>query len=146
MLENLISLVKDNAKQAIIDNPIIPNEQNDAVCETAATSIFDSLKNLIGNGGLESVTKLLDNNGEPQGSTVSKISDNVAVELVNKFGLENSAANGIVQSLIPTVMGKLNTKTNDPNDSSFDLKSIVGALTGDDAGGIMSKLKGFVGL
>lgn len=146
MLENLISLVKENAKQAIIENPAIPNEQNDAACETAATSIFDSLKNMIGNGGIESVTQLFSNNGENQGTVVKEISGNVAGELMNKFGLENSAANGIVQSLVPTVMGQLTSKTNDPDDNSFDLKSIVGSLTGGDSGGILGKLKGLVGL
>ena len=146
MLENLINLVKDNAKQAIIDNPAIPNEQNDAACETTATSIFDSLKNMVGNGGIESVTQLFSNNGENQSAAVTEISGNVAGELMNKFGLENTAANGIVQSLIPTVMGQLTSKTNDPNDNSFDLKSIVGSLTGGDAGGILGKLKGLVGL
>lgn len=146
MLENLINLVKENAKQAIIDNPAIPNEQNEAACETAATSIFDSLKNMVGNGGLESVTQLFSNNGENHSSAVNEISGNVAGELMNKFGLENSAANGIVQSLIPTVMGQLTSKTNDPNDNSFDLKSIVGSLTGGEEGGILGKLKGLVGL
>ena len=146
MLENLISLVKENAKEAIINNPAIPNEQNDAACETAATSIFDSLKNMVSNGGLESVTQLLGNNGAAQGSTVNEISGNVAGELMKKFGLENSAANGIVQSLIPTVIGQLTSKTNDPNDSSFDLQGILGALTGGDAGGIFGKLKGLIGL
>jgi hypothetical protein len=146
MLENLISLVKENAKEAIINNPAIPNEQNDAACETAATSIFDSLKNMVSNGGLESVTQLLGNNGAAQGSTVNEISSNVAGELMKKFGLENSAANGIVKSLIPTVMGQLTSKTNDPNDSSFDLQGILGALTGGDAGGIFGKLKGLIGL
>ena len=146
MLENLINLVKENAKQAIIDNPAIPNEQNDAACETAATSIFGSLKNMVSNGGLESVTQLFSNNGENQSSAVNEISGNVAGELMNKFGLENSAANGIVQSLIPTVMGQLTSKTNDPNDNSFDLKSIIGSLTGGEDGGILGKLKGLVGL
>jgi len=146
MLENLISLVKENAKEAIIDNPAIPNEQNDAACETAASSIFDSLKNIAGNGGIESITQILNNNGSAQSTAVTEISGNVAGELMKKFGLESSAANGIVQSLIPTVINQLSSKTNDPNDSSFDLKGIVGALTGGDTGGIFGKLKGLIGL
>lgn len=146
MLENLISLVKENAKESIIDNPLIPNEQNNAACETAASSIFDSLKNIAGNGGIESITQILSNDGSAQSTAVTEISGNVASELMKKFGLENSAANGIVQSLIPTVISQLSTKTNDPNDSSFDLKGIVGALTGGDTGGIFGKLKGLIGL
>ncbi|MFT3754191.1 MAG: DUF937 domain-containing protein [Paludibacter sp.] len=146
MLENLINLVKENAKQAIIDNPAIPNEQNDAACETTATSIFDSLKNMLGSGGLDRITQLFSRNDEDKSSAVNEISGNVAGELMNKFGMENSAANDVVQSLVPTVVGQLTSKTNDPNDSSFDLESIVGSLTGGDTGGILGKLKGLVGL
>lgn len=145
MLENLINLVKENATQAIVNNPAIPNEQNDAACETAATSIFDSLKTMVSSGGLSSITDLINNNGA-QGSTVTEISSNVAGDLMKKFGLENSAANGIVQSLIPTVIGQLATKTNDPNDSSFDLQGIIGALSGGESGGLLGKVKGMFGL
>jgi len=104
------------------------------------------LKNIIGNGGLENITQLFTNNGENQGAAINEIAENVAGELMSKFGLENSAANGIVQSLIPTVMGQLTSKTNDPDDNSFDLKSIVGLLTGGEEGGILGKLKGLVEL
>lgn len=147
MLENLIQLVKENATEAIVNNPAIPNEQNDAACETAATSIFDSLKNVVGNGGLSSITDLLSNNGGQNSATISTISSNVANELMTKFGLENSAANNIVQSLVPNVVSQLTSKTNDPNDSSFDLQGIIGSLTGGEgAGGIFGKLKGLIGL
>ncbi|MDR3651618.1 MAG: DUF937 domain-containing protein [Paludibacter sp.] len=146
MLENLIQLVKENATEAIVNNPAIPNEQNDAACETAATSIFDSLKNEVSNGGLSSITDLLSNNGG-QNSTISTISNNVASELMSKFGLESSAANNIVQSLVPNVVSQLTTKTNDPNDSSFNLQGIISSLTGGDAvGGVLGKLKGLIGL
>ena len=145
MLENLINLVKENATQAIVNNPAIPNEQNDAACETAATSIFDSLKNMVSNGGLSSITDLI-NNGGAQGSSVTEISSNVAGDLMKKYGLEDSAANGIVQSLIPTVIGQLASKTNDPNDNSFDLQGIIGSLTAGETGGLLGKVKGMFGM
>jgi len=47
MLENLIDLVKQNAGSAIINNPAIPNEQNDAAINAAGSSIMDGLKNMI---------------------------------------------------------------------------------------------------
>ena len=59
-----------------------------------------------------------------------EISENVAKSLAGKFGISHEQASGIVQSLIPKVMGALVTKTNDPNDKSFDLKDIIGSLSG----------------
>ncbi len=38
-------------------------------------------------------------------------------------------------SLIPSVLGSLVKKTNDPGDSSFSLESIIGSLTGGSASG-----------
>jgi len=73
---------------------------------------------------------------------VKNISDGVAKTLVSKFGISNEQANGIVQSLIPKVMGSLVSKTNDPNDKSFDLNGVIGSLTGGGASGdLMGKLK-----
>lgn len=80
---------------------------------------------------------------------------------MHKFGLDHGAASGIAASLIPTVLQKLVHKTNDPNDSSFSLGSILGSLTGgggvgsilnnlgggsnsgsQDDGGVLGKIKG----
>jgi hypothetical protein len=61
---------------------------------------------------------------------LSNLSSGVAGDLKAKFGLDKGAASNIVNSLLPTVMGKLVNKTNDPNDNSFNLKGILGELTG----------------
>jgi len=77
---------------------------------------------------------------------------------MQKFGLDQGKAMGIASSLIPVVLQKLVHKTNDPNDGSFDLKNIIGSLTGGggvgniinnlgggnekDGGGIMGKIGG----
>jgi hypothetical protein len=147
MLENLIQLVKENAGAAIINNPAIPNEHNDAACETAATSIFDNLKGIIGNGGLESITSLFQSGGNAASHPVVKdISSNVAGDLMKKFGLDKGTAGNIVSQLLPTVMSKLVHKTNDPSDNSFNLQNIIGSLTGGQgAGGILNSIKGLFG-
>ena len=44
MFDQLLKLVKENAGEAIINNPAIPNQQNDAAINTAATGIMDQLK------------------------------------------------------------------------------------------------------
>jgi hypothetical protein len=143
MLENLIQLIKENAGEAIINNPAIPNEHNDAAVETTATSIVDSLKENMGNGGIDSITSLFQGGGSP--SMITNIATSAAGNLMSKFGIDSAAANGIVQKLIPTVMNQFVSKTNDPNDSSFDLQDIIKNLGGGGSGGILGAIKGLFG-
>ncbi len=73
--------------------------------------------------------------------------------------MDHGKAGQIAGSLIPMVLKKFVHKTNDPNDKSFDLSSIITSLTGgaglqdilgkktgsgndDGEGGIMGKIKG----
>lgn len=149
MLDQLLQLVKENADEAIVKNPAIPNENNDAAIETAAGSIFDNLKGLAGGGNLDSIMNLFQGGGDVASNpAVSNISSGVAGDLMKKFGLDKGAAAGIVQQLIPTVMNNLVKKTNDPNDSSIDIQGILGALTGGQSksgGGILNTIKNLFG-
>jgi uncharacterized protein YidB (DUF937 family) len=140
MFENLLNLVKENAGDAIINNTAIPNEHNDAAIETTTNGIIDGLKNQLGNGGLEGLTSMFQNGGNQ--NMIGNISQNVAGSLMQKFGIENAAAQSIVSSLIPVVMNKFVNKTNDPNDSSFDLQGIIGSLAG---GGNTAGIGGMLG-
>lgn len=148
MFDQLLQLVKENAGEAIINNPAIPNEQNDAAVETATGSIMDHLKGLAGGGNLDSVMSLFQGGGNAASSPlVNNISSGVAGDLMKKFGIDQSSATNIVQQLIPVVMNKFVSKTNDPNDKSFDLQGIIGSLSGGQkgAGGILNSIKGLFG-
>lgn len=148
MLENLIQLVKDNAGDAIINNPAVPNEQNDAAIEATAGSIFDSLKNqFAGGGGMDMITNLFQGDQAASASPMAGGIANDAISgLVKKLGLPEGAAAGIVSQLLPKVMNSLKSKTNDPNDNSFDLQGIIGSLAGGEAGGLINKVKGMFGM
>lgn len=129
MFENLLNLVKENAGDAIVNNPAIPNEHNDAAIKVAATGIMGQLKNLVSNGGIENLADFF--KGNPANHpAVSEINNNVAGELAGKFGISADQASGIVKNLIPSVMTKLVSKTNDPNDNSFNIQDVFGALSG----------------
>ena len=160
MLENLIDLIKQHAGDAIINNPAIPNSQNDAAVSEAGNSIIDSLKNMIAQGNGQSVLSLLQGQGGNVASNpaVQNITGNFVQSLMSKFGLDQNAANGVAGNLIPNVIQSLVHKTNDPNDNSFNLEGIVSHLTGGQgiqgilsnleqggAGGIMDKIKGLFG-
>ena len=149
MFEQLLNLVKEQAGSAIINNPAVPNEKNDAVCETATNSIIDKLKDMVGNGGIESLTNMLSSGSNVASHpAVSNISSGVVGDLMKKFGFDSPVAENIVAQLIPTVISKFTSKTNDPNDDSFNLTDIVSSLTGGKGGvggGLLDMVKGFFG-
>jgi hypothetical protein len=161
MLENLKDLVRQHAGDAIINNPSIPNDKNEEAVSDASNSIIAGLKGAIANGNVDEVVDLFKGGAESAAS--SPVTQNIQAgyvqDLVQKFGLDHGKAGQIAGSLIPLVLKKFVHKTNDPNDKSFDLSSIITGLTGgaglqdvlgkskgdsddDNEGGIMGKIKG----
>ena len=136
MLENLINLVKENAGDAIINNPAIPNERNDEAVSLASNSIVDGLKGAISSGNIRDVLNMFNAGGNAAASPVAQnIQGDFVQNLMNKFGLSNAQAGSISGNLIPSILNKFIHKTNDPNDNSFDLQSILHHLTGGAQGG-----------
>ena len=145
MLDQLLKLVKENAGDAIINNPAVPNEKNELAISTAAGSIFDNLKSQVGSGNLDSLMDMFKGGDASSSSLVNNLTSGVGGELMSKLGIDQAAAGNIVNQLIPVVMNKLKDKTNDPNDSSIDLNGIIGSLTGDGGGDLLGKVKGLFG-
>ena len=48
--------------------------------------------------------------------------------------MNNSQANNLSGTLIPSVLGNLINKTNDPNDQAFSLENLLGSITGNKSG------------
>jgi uncharacterized protein YidB (DUF937 family) len=137
MFDNLLDLVKSQAGNTIINNPAIPNEHNDAAVEVASSSIFNTLKNAIAEGNLNSVigmfsTSSVNTNTSP---LLGVMQNNMVQNLVHQFGLDQSQAENVASGLLPNVLQNLIHKTNDPNDNSFNIQSIVSSLIGNVGGG-----------
>jgi len=148
MLENLINLVKENAGDAIINNPAIPNERNDEAVSLASNSIVDGLKGAISSGNIRDVLNMFNSGGNAAASPVAQnIQGDFVQNLMNQFGLDSNQAGGIANNLLPNILNKFVHKTNDPNDSSFDLQNILHNVGGGnlDIQGILSKFSGGAG-
>lgn len=146
MLDNLINLVKEQAGDAIVRNPAVPNEKNEAVIAETSNSIIGSLQNMASGGGMNDLLNAFRGSGSASDASFGAVSQNVSGDLVtnlqNKFGLDQGAASGIAGSLIPNILKSLVNKTNDPNDKSFDLQSILSQLGGGNLQNILSKFTG----
>jgi hypothetical protein len=157
MLENLFNLIKEQGTEAVINNPAVPNEQNDLVLASATESVAEELQGTLAGGGLQNVLSLFGKNTANGGAglmdnpIVSNIISNFTQKLTNNHGVSGDQANGIAGNLIPGVLSNLIGRTNNPNDSSFDINSIISSLTGGSGGsqaggfdlnGILSKFGG----
>jgi hypothetical protein len=151
MLEQLMGLIKDHSQDAIVNNPAIPNEHNESAMQTILSSVVGGLANQGSAGNTSGLWGLLSGkSGLGNNPIMSGITQAAVGSLMEKFGLNKTAAGGIVSAVLPQVMGSLINKTNDPNDSSFDLSSIMGAVMGGQqqqqgGGGLMDVVGGLLG-
>ena len=151
MLENLINLIEQHAGDAVVNNPAVPNEQNNAVIQEAGNSIIGSLQNMVAQGNMQDGMNLFHNSGNVSSTPAAQnISGNFVQSLMSKFGLDQNAANGVAANLIPNVLQSLVQKTNDPNDNSFNLQGIVSHLTSGNnssttGDAVLNEIKGLFG-
>jgi hypothetical protein len=136
MLDQLLDLIQQNSQQAIVQNPAVPNEQNEDVMKTLLGSITGGLQEQAQNGNIQGIMGLLSgNNGAAAGGImnnpiIASIASNAIGSLMQKFGINNGAASSIVSSVLPGVIGGLVSKVSNSGDSSLDFNSILGGLLG----------------
>lgn len=136
MLEQLLGLIQDHSQDAIVNNPAIPNEHNNDAMQTILGAITGGMQQQAqgGQSGMAGLAGLL---GGQSGTSVGGLMSNPIVAgiaqqaisgLMTKFGIGNGAASGIVSQVLPNVMGSMISKTNDPQDSSFNMSDIMGVM------------------
>ena len=131
MLETLMNLVQQQSGQAVINNPAIPNSQNDSVMQTVASSIMSGLGQQAQGGGLGNLLGMVVNGGNVQQSPVTQgVQSHVEQNLMEKLGISPQVAMSVAAAVVPMVLSKLMHKASDPNDPSVDGNSILGAATG----------------
>jgi len=152
MLENLLNLVKEYSQDNVVDNPQIPNEKNDEVVAEATHAVAGGLQNALANGQGEELLSLFNSksSAEVMSSPVAQqIQGGFMDNITSKLGINKNVAIGLAATLIPIVISKLVKRTNDTNNSSFDLGGIISSLTGGGnnagAGGIGGLISQFTG-
>ncbi|NTS42393.1 hypothetical protein HRG84_15940 [Flavisolibacter sp. BT320] len=134
MLKEIFELVKGTATEAVVQNPAIPDNQNDEVVAEATNTVASGLRNIVAGGGLQSLLGLFGSGTDKKSllgnPIVSMMMGHFAGKLMNKFGMAPSQANQLSGTLIPDVLGNLIGKTNDPNESAFSLENLIASITG----------------
>lgn len=150
MLESLFNLVKGLGQEHVVNNPAIPDEHNDAVIAEATHSVASGLQDGLASGQGQEVMGLLhgQTGGDVMNSPVAKTMQGSFLEnITSKLGINPATASGLASSFIPMILNKLVHQTNDPNNGSFEVSSIISSLTGGSSqgpGGLMDVIKGFM--
>ncbi len=131
MIEQIQELIQRYGNDAIVKNPAIPNEQNEAVATQTGKSLMYGLQEMASSGNFEQLAGLFNsNNLDSSNPGVSHLNDKVSGDLMQKFGMDSATSKGLVASLIPMVLGALMGKAKDSSDSSFNISDIIAAISG----------------
>lgn len=129
MFEQFMQLVQQYSQHSVVNNPDVPNEHNEGVMKEAGSAIMSVL-----GGEPERAGEILDNPDHP---AVQQIQGNFVTNIMQKFGISESAAAGIATTLIPTVMASLR---NGGEGSGFNIQEILQSVGGGNLGNIGAKL------
>jgi hypothetical protein len=157
MLEQIAELVKQYGRNAVIENPDVPNEDNGAVLAEATNTITGGLQNMLAGGGLQQIIAMFTGGGNRSNAQsggiggllknplVAMMVGHLISKLVGKFNMSPSRASAISNDLIPNVLNGLVTRTtnNDPQNDAFDLNDLIGSLTGGNVATSESSQNGF---
>lgn len=131
MLDTLMNLVRQSSGDAVINNPAIPNEQNNVALEAIQNGIFGGLQQQAQGGNLGGLMGMVMGQGSGQQTQVVQgVEQNVQQNLMQRLGISPQVATSIAAVVVPMVLNKLMNKAQDPNDPSVSQNDILGAATG----------------
>ena len=106
MIDQLINLVEQHAGSAIVNNPAIPNQFNQAAIQDVAQQIFNGLQNHATSGNLQQLTSLFQSGSTNVGSNpiVSQLISSVASSVTSKFNVSPQDAQNMASNLLPAII------------------------------------------
>lgn len=129
MMDKIKSIVREFSEDAIIKNPAIPNDKNEKAIDTTATSLVDHIKNEAATGNTHSLLEIFKKDDDPAlNPSVNRISTGVAGDLVKKLDIDNGAALGIVNNIVPAIITKIRSKSRNPDDKEFNIYSLMNSF------------------
>lgn len=144
MLDKIFDIVKQFGQDSVVNNPEVPNEQNEAVMADATKTIASGFQNIVAGGGFENILDLFKGGGNTgagnagsggiggllKNPIVSMMVGYFISKLVGKYKMNPTSASNVASSLIPNALSGLINQTNDPNNAGFTLDGLIGSLTG----------------
>ena len=114
MLENLFNLVKEQGADSVINNPAVPNEQNNAVLASATHSVAEEFQGVLAGGGLQNILSLFGGGGNNAagGGIGSLLNNPIVGNIISNFTNKLTNQHGIAADQASGIAGKFNSKCN----------------------------------
>lgn len=136
MIEELFNLIKNNASEAITNNPEVPNEMNEQAMAIAHNSLIDGLRGFNADelSSLQSYVQA--DNFEAPNQQMNALSDGMGKGLMEKLGLNSGATKAIIAMLLPILLKKIFSGSSNAanngvqSEGGFDMGSILGSILG----------------
>lgn len=135
MWEQITQLIQQVSQQSVVNNPEVPDEHNESVLHEAKNTVTQTLADLTASGREDEAAAIVQTPGHPAAQLMES---NFANNIMQKFGINGAAANGIAATLIPTILSALRGQTA-ANGGGFNIQSLVQSLGG---GNLQSTLSG----
>ncbi|RFZ83232.1 hypothetical protein DYU05_13920 [Mucilaginibacter terrenus] len=143
MFSKLYTLVKNNAGEAVINNPAVDAKYHEAVMNDASSTIIEVLKGQMENGKLKELVKYFQFTGIYNSPLISSAVNKFANKLDKFYQISPAQAMEISKALIPPVMQEMIKQSKSEQNKDFALRSILTKLGGDvaDMGMLLAQLK-----
>ena len=143
MFEKLFLLVKNNAGTAVMNNPVIPEKQRDAVINDASSSIIEVLKSQMESGKIKELVKYFQFSEIYDNPLIASAENKFANKLNNFYNIEPDAAAETAHSLIPPVMQELIRQSKIEQNKDLGLSALLSKLSGNviDMGMLLTQLR-----
>ena len=140
MFEKLYLLVKNNAGTAVMSNPLIAEENREAVINDASSSIIEVLKGQVEGGKLKDFVHYFQFTGVFNNPLISGAVKKFANKLNNYYQIPPADAMLIAKALIPPVMQELIKESKSEQDKEFSLNALISKLSGNRAEVLLKQL------
>lgn len=143
MLEQLLAMVREIGQEQVVNNSLVPNEQNEGVMAAASESILSGMQQAVANGRGEELLSMFNSSNAAEimaNPLAQEMQDSFVANAQQKLGLSSNVVKGLAVTLLPIIISKLVKRTNSTAeaDTGFSLDGLLGGLTGGggQAGGI----------
>ena len=136
MLDQISQLVKQYGQDAVVNNPAVPNEHNNAVMDEAAGTITTGLKQQLTSGNVQDLISMFSQSGKTgeglmNNPAIRQISQQLIGQLTSKFNLNAADASGLSGQLIPNVLkGIADRFTGSDGNQGFNLDQLIKGMGG----------------
>ena len=143
MFEKLFLLVKNNAQEAVINNPVIAEANREAVLNDASSSIIEVLKSQMDTGKIKDLVKYFQFAGPFDNPLITRAVNKFANKLNDFYGIDGETALKTSSALIPPVMHELIRQSKSEQNNEFTLSNLLSKLSGNvaDMGVLLTQLR-----